>query len=746
MKHLFSLIAIFFIAISLSAENNLIDCSVTWPMVKTVDNKLQPDYEATVSSDAAPYLTADEFSVGPKMTVNQARMVGPIAMTGLTVVDEKVKAATEGHTVSFKVTVKDGYKFKPTSISFNSSICGTSNGDFDITYTVGNETHDLMYGFHPNRNNEESGFYSSETINITNVGFIEGTFELTFHPFNVASGKLIAFSDVTIAGELSGEIGEEPEIPVTDALIAFPTAEGYGKYTVGGRGGTVYEVTNLNDNGPGSLREGIEARGPRTIVFRVSGTIELESPLAIRNPYITIAGQTAPGDGICIKKYPLSINTNEVIIRYIRVRLGDEGGEYDAISSRGTKNIILDHVSASWSVDETMSIYNCKNVTIQWCMITESLFQSRHVKGNHGFGGIWGSDNSTYHHNLIADHASRNPRWASGGGRNDYRNNVIYNWGYNSSYGGEAYGDENNTTFTINFVNNYYKPGPATGTGAMMYRIANPSNRDDDDFGQWYVNGNVVEGYDNISADNWAGGVQPAGGDDAIAKLRADKAWESMPINEQTANEAYASVLDHAGCSKPNRDAVDTRIIKDVRDGKATYEGEYYRQTKTTNRPDEKCGIIDSPEDVGGWPVLNSLPAPADTDHDGMPDEWEKANGLNPDTADNNTLNADGYTALEVYLNSLADEYMSKDFGHSSIESTVVAPSAHYNASARVLTVSDGLIGATIEVYTLDGRMVVSKTINSSATSLPELPRGMAVLRIISHHSSPLILKIFNRN
>ena len=252
--------------------------------------------------------------------------------------------------------------------------------------------------------------------------------------------------------------GQEP-------LLAFPTAEGYGKYTVGGRGGKVYEVTNLNDSGEGSLREAINASGPRTVVFRVSGTIDLKSALKIKNPYITIAGQTAPGQGICIKRYPLNIDADEVIIRHIRVRLGDEtGDEADAIGCRYHKNFILDHVSASWSIDETMSIYHCENVTIQWCMITESLYNSNHSKGAHGFGGIWGSNHSTYHHNLIAHHSSRNPRWASGAGYNDYRNNVIYNWGYNSCYGGEKVqvGSENTYNFfEVNMVSNYYKPGPA---------------------------------------------------------------------------------------------------------------------------------------------------------------------------------------------------------------------------------------------------------------------------------------------
>ena len=442
--------------------------------------------------------------------------------------------------------------------------------------------------------------------------------------------------------------------------LAFPTAEGYGKYTVGGRGGDVYEVTNLNDHGHGSLREGIEAAGPRTIVFRVSGTIALEKPLTIRNPYITIAGQSAPGDGICIKRYPLNIGADEVIIRYIRVRLGDEsGGETDAISSRYHKNIILDHVSASWSVDETMSIYHCQNVSVQWCIIAESLFQSNHVKGNHGFGGIWGSNYATYHHNLIAHHSSRNPRWASGGGYNDYRNNVLYNWGYNSSYGGEAHqkGNERYGFFAINFVNNYYKPGPATQPGNISYRIANPGNRDEDDFGTWYVNGNFVEGNERVTADNWDGGVQPTGGPEVISKLRMEAAWNSMPIHEQSPQEAYKSVLENAGCSFPQRDAVDIRVVNDVLNGTASCEGKSYRKLKKTSEPDRICGIIDSQNDVGGWPILKSAPALTDSDHDGMPDDWENTHALdvnNPN--DGKIIDKNGYSHLENYLNSLIGE------------------------------------------------------------------------------------------
>lgn len=441
-------------------------------------------------------------------------------------------------------------------------------------------------------------------------------------------------------------------------VVAFPGAEGYGKYTVGGRGGAVYEVTNLNDAGEGSLRAAVEATGARTVVFKVSGTIDLNSALDIKNPFITIAGQTAPGDGICIKKYPLMIRTNQVIIRYIRVRFGDESGvDADAVSSRFNKHIILDHVSASWSVDETMSIYHCDSVTVQWCMVSESMYHSTHVKGSHGFGGIWGSNNSTYHHNLIAHHSSRNPRFASGSGNTDYRNNVVYNWGYNSTYGGEKeQKDDARFDFTnINMVANYYKPGPATQPGDVSYRLASPASRNEPiDYGKWYVADNVMYGNADVTKDNWNGGVQPHGGKAYIAGLKLDKPWPSMPITQQTAEAAYALVLKNAGATLPKRDAVDTRIVEETRNGNATYEGVFYKNEKRVADKSKITGIIDSPADVGGWPDLKSTPAPTDTDHDGMPDNWEVKNGLNPkDAADRNKIAKDGYTMLENYLNSI---------------------------------------------------------------------------------------------
>lgn len=439
---------------------------------------------------------------------------------------------------------------------------------------------------------------------------------------------------------------------------AFPGADGYGKYTKGGRGGEVYEVTNLNDAGTGSLRAAVEATGPRTVVFRVSGTITLASTLKISNPYITIAGQTAPGDGICIKKYPLSIDASEVIIRYIRVRLGDESGlDADAISSRYNKNLIIDHVSASWSVDETMSIYHCENITVQWCLVSESMYHSNHVKGAHGYGGIWGSNYGTYHHNLLAHHGSRNPRFASGSGYTDYRNNVIYNWGYNSAYGGEKQ-QKGNPKFNfsvINMVANYYKPGPSTIPGEVTHRIANPTSRDlANDFGKWYVADNVVHGNTAVTNNNWSGGVQPQHGSSYLAGFKLDQPFASMPIDQQTAGGAYSSVLDNVGATLPKRDIVDARIVDETRGGYATYEGITYEQNKGVADPSKKCGIIDSQADVGSWPELKSTTAPADTDHDGMPDDWEILKGLNPKNAvDRNNVAADGYTMLEKYLNSI---------------------------------------------------------------------------------------------
>lgn len=462
---------------------------------------------------------------------------------------------------------------------------------------------------------------------------------------------LAVLSGLFAATAVPDALGQTPLVP------AFPGAEGHGSMTRGGRGGPVIAVTNLNDSGPGSLRAAVEAEGPRNVVFRVSGTITLESPLRIRHPYITIAGQTAPGDGIALRKHPIQIDADEVVIRYIRIRLGDESGDdSDAISSRYHKNITLDHLSASWSIDEAVSLYHGENVTVQWTLISESLYGSNHIKGSHGFGGIWGSNYSTYHHNLLAHHSSRNPRFASGCGYTDHRNNVVFNWGINSAYGGEKH-QQGNPKFShcvVNMVGNYYKPGPATIPGDVSYRIANPSSRDEAaDFGQWYISGNFMEGNPAVTRENWEGGVQPQHGDRYASVLKLDEPWPAMPIREQSAEEAYRAVLVDVGATLPKRDALDRRIVEETRRGEATYEGTGYKAAHPEIDTSKPSGIIDSPQDVGGWPELAGSPPPPDSDSDGMPDAWEERFGLDPRAAADPAFDSDsdGYTDVEEYLN-----------------------------------------------------------------------------------------------
>lgn len=438
---------------------------------------------------------------------------------------------------------------------------------------------------------------------------------------------------------------------------AFPGAEGYGKYTVGGRGGKVYVVTTLEDYDKGetpiegSLRRAVEKKGPRTIVFAVAGNIMLKRKLDITKDSITIAGQTAPAPGICVGGHQVRIKANNVIIRYMRFRLGDiNEEESDALSSnasteKGTFNdIIIDHCSISWSTDECASFYGNERITFQWNIVSESLRNSIHGKGEHGYGGIWGGKGASYHHNLLAHHDSRNPRFDHPGvtdiaGVVDFRNNVIYNWGNNSAYGGQCR--------TINIVNNYYKPGPATAK-SKRNRIFAPEatiNTTHYGYGQYYVNGNFVLGDKTASKNNWAGGVQQIKKDvdplvfsyDTI-RMREPFAYAQLPYTD--AETAYNQVLQYVGASL-YRDAVDTRIIEETRKGKATYG--------------EK-GIIDSQEQVGGFPNLTQTGiTPTDSDSDGMPDEWETANNLNPNDKKDAVLYtlSQEYTNLEIYINSL---------------------------------------------------------------------------------------------
>jgi hypothetical protein len=424
-----------------------------------------------------------------------------------------------------------------------------------------------------------------------------------------------------------------PVISQQTQTIAFPGAEGFGKYASGGRGGEVLYVTNLNDNGPGSLRDAIKKKNPRIVVFSLSGTIRLKSPLEIEHGNVTIAGQSAPGDGICIADYPVSVNADNVIIRYARFRLGDESKqEADALSGiAGKENIIIDHCSMSWSTDECVSFYKNKNFTMQWCIISESLNQSVHSKGKHGYGGIWGGRGATFHHNLLASHSSRLPRFSGSASTPnspeelvDFTNNVIYNWKDNSSYGGEK--------GRYNVVNNYYKPGPATKPKKVW--MINPWQP----YGEFYLEGNVVHGNTEISQSNLVG----------MKSEHPDSLYDGTPftvvqIKIQSAAEAFSEILLHGGASL-RRDEVDRRVVEGVRTGTSTHGA-------------NKDGIIDSQKDVGGWPELKSTTPPLDSDHDGMPDEWERRKGLNANDLNDGrsqTLQK-GYDNIEVYLNSLLD-------------------------------------------------------------------------------------------
>lgn len=545
-----------------------------------------------------------------------------------------------------------------------------------------------------------------------------------------------------IAAALAAAFSLQASAQETADLPSFPGAEGFGAITTGGRGGDVYHVTNLDDSGEGSFRWACGKSGARTIVFDVSGTIHLKSELKLKNGNVTIAGQTAPGDGICIADYPFVISAPNVIIRFMRFRLGNEAlktnnkaHEGDGLGGMDGQRVMIDHCSVSWSIDECLSVYGSKNITVQWCMVTQSLVNSGHSKGAHGYGGNWGGAGASYHHNLLAHHGSRTPRLGPRPGtqldeRLDLRNNVMYNYAGEGCYGGEA--------MTVNIVNNYYKPGPATASlnAGKQKRMAKPGIRtfdycikaenlkatasnynkvkgtslttctltvdpsdkgyltfDGDEnqyeidieklciyvdgqevkvstndwgkclhkWGSYYIEGNVNSKYDDVSADNWTIGLfnqidtgkkvdyHNATDED----LHAYVPMEFAAVTTHSADMAYERVLDFAGASL-HRDAYDEMMVNDTRNGEASCIVSGIGK-----------GFINSQDEVvyadgtTGFPALNSLEAPADTDGDGMPDEWEMANGLDRnDPADGKAIAANGYTNLECYLNSLVAHIM----------------------------------------------------------------------------------------
>jgi len=470
-----------------------------------------------------------------------------------------------------------------------------------------------------------------------------------------------------------------PSTENDDLVRAFPGAEGGGMYTTGGRGGKVIKVTNLNDSGPGSLRAALSESGTRTIVFDVGGVIELKSRLNINNGDVTIAGQTAPGDGICLKNYSAVVNGSNVIIRFIRFRMGDEANyEDDALWGRFTKDVIIDHCSMSWSTDECSSFYANENFTMQWCILSESLRNSVHDKGTHGYGAISGGVNASYHHNLLAHHDSRNPRFDSGevyGSPSqplttdkravDFRNCVVYNYSNYPAYGGDGQ--------KINFVGNYYKWGPASINGPDV-------NTNGKKRGYFYLVGGINAGVDygcphiymgentnylhtdgtfnHVNSDNWAGiSYSSDPGATTVTKLTTPVsiAPSGTParVTTHTAATGFEKVLAYAGASL-KRDAVDKRAVNDTRNGTATC---------MNGGNGSINGLIDTQAAVGGWPSYKSERPRKDSDGDGIPDAWEDAFGLDKNSAadgNSKTLDPRGrYTNLEMYLHYLIKQIIA---------------------------------------------------------------------------------------
>ena len=491
-----------------------------------------------------------------------------------------------------------------------------------------------------------------------------------------------------------------PQNEQDGVIRAFPGAEGGGMFTTGGRGGRVIHVTNLNDSGAGSLRDAVNQSGARTIVFDVAGTIELQSDLRIKKGDLTIAGQTAPGGGICLRNYSTVVDADNVIIRFLRFRPGVDGigGDgRDALGGRYHKNIIIDHCSMSWSTDECSSFYANQHFTMQWCLLAESLHNAGHTKGSHGYGGVWDGVSASFHHNLLANHDSRNPRFGSPNtyapnATNhdikqsersiDYRNNVVYNFCSNSAYGGEG--------AKMNFVANYYKWGPGSINGKGM---AYKNDWSEEDRGKrrsyfYQVDGKYTTGgvtYDEGAAHIFTDGnsnyfdssIDPSSSvgaqlmadnrrgfplsEGSISEKSPEVTWldrvlpiryngTACSVTSHTATMAYERVLDYAGASLC-RDAVDARNVTHTR------AATFYKNGSMGS----KNGIIDLPEDVGGYPTLSATEeeiarAVTDTDKDNIPDYYEEQLGLDKTKADATLKTLDPqtlYTNFEVYLHYL---------------------------------------------------------------------------------------------
>ncbi len=536
-----------------------------------------------------------------------------------------------------------------------------------------------------------------------------------------------------------------------EGLPAFPGAEGSGKYVTGGRGGRVIYVTTLEDNSSvGSLRYAINQSGPRIIMFKVGGTIQLKSRLSISKGDVTIAGQTAPGDGITIRDYQVEVKANNVIIRFMRFRMGDETKqEADALGGRNYQDIIIDHCSMSWSTDECVSFYGNENFTMQWCLASESLRISVHGKGKHGYGGIWGGEKASFHHNLLAHHDSRNPRFCGSRYTNrpddeivDFRNNVLYNWGANTIYAAEG--------GTYNLINNYYKAGPASSNKS---RIIQPYADDGKNqqpmgiYGKFYIDGNYMTASTTVTNNNWQGvnmhsSFSSRAPGVTLNDLKSDTEFTHAPITTHSAEKAYEKVVNYCGASF-KRDAVDIRIINDVTSGTATY---------MDGGNGSKNGLIDSQSAVGGWPVLQTADAPVDSDNDGMPDEWETANNLNPGSdGDAQLTSVDGsYPNLEVYLNSLVSsiiedqnsEYLYTATSHFKSNANEIK--LYFNSQANEIIINHDQSIKQVSIYSITGKLLVNNSYDTKSVrmGISNLQHGVYIVKVLDRTNKMFAKKV----
>ena len=529
----------------------------------------------------------------------------------------------------------------------------------------------------------ESVIFSGLEPGVSYTCMVRAIAEMDYSPF--ASSE-----PVTTGGGLSPDPDDpagdglyaEMKIPSAEdehgAALAFPGAEGGGMYTTGGRGGRIIHVTNLDDSGTGSLRAAVEASGPRIVVFDVAGIIELSSKLRISNGDLTIAGQTAPGGGICIKNYATVVEADNVIIRFVRFRLGDQGANADdgedAIWGRRQRDIIIDHCSMSWSIDECASFYGNSNFTMQWCILTESLRHSVHDKGSHGYGGIWGGENASFHHNLLANHDSRNPRFdhpeiyenpsdPDRRGNVDYRNNAVYNWGSNSTYGGEG--------GHFNMVGNYYRQGPASRDREYFIDANGIYTSSGTDYGYpyLYMDGNYYVQYTGMTAEDgvyWHdhGTNTPPDASRLLSSLLPISGPDGQTVYTTThsAQDAFALICETGGASLV-RDEVDKRACLDAQTGTASCP---------VGGNGSGDGIIDTPTAVGGWPEYsaateNEANDKTDTDGDGIPDWFEEKFGLDTESDDSKAMTIDTkgrYTNIEMYLHYLVRDIVASQAGN----------------------------------------------------------------------------------